>query len=142
MVELAILLPLLMILLVGIWEVGRLVEVQQAVSNAAREGGRQAATGTRTASQVQTAVLNYLTNTGVSTAGVTVTVSNVTQPGVDPTVAAQLDKLRVRVEVPFANVRWIAFDWFVAPGSTITSTSDWYSLKDIPISVTPTMPIE
>lgn len=135
-------LPLLLILLVGIWEVGRMIEVQQVVSNAAREGARQAATGVRTTAQVQQAVLNYLQNAGVSTAGVTVTVTDVSAPGTDPAAATQLDNLRVTVALPFANVRWIAFDWFVAPGSTITSTAEWYSLRDLPITVNPTMPIE
>lgn len=143
LVEFAFLFPLILILLVGIWEVGRMIEVQQAVSNAAREGGRQASTGQRTVAQVQQAVLNYLSNTGVSTAGTTVTVSNITAPGIpEPSNASQLHRLRVAVAVPFSNVRWVALDWFVAPGSNITSQADWYSMKDIPLEVNPTMPIE
>lgn len=142
LVELALLMPLVLTLLLGIWEVGRMIEVQQAVSTAAREGGRQAATGTRTASQVQQAVLNTLTNCGLNSSGTVVTVSNLTASGTDPSNAAQLDRLRVNVSVPFANVRWIALDWFIAPGSNIASTSDWYSMKDIPITVLPTMPVE
>ena len=143
LVEFALIFPLILILMVGIWEVGRMIEVQQAVSNAAREGGRQASTGQRTAGQVQTAVLNYLSNTGISTAGTTVTVTNITSPGLgDPTSANQLHRLRVAVAVPFSNVRWIAMDWFVAAGSNITSQADWFSMKDIPLEVNPTMPIE
>ena len=142
LVELALLLPLAMTLLLGVWEVGRMIEVQQAVSNAAREGGRQAATGTRTVSQVQQAVLNSLANSGLSTTGATVTVTNVSSPGTDPTNATQLHRLRVDVAVPFANVRWIALDLFVAPGSNISSSAEWYSLRDIPLTVAATMPIE
>jgi ABC-2 type transport system ATP-binding protein len=39
-VELAVLLPFLLVVLLGIWEVGRLIEVQQILNNAAREGAR------------------------------------------------------------------------------------------------------
>jgi Flp pilus assembly protein TadG len=60
-VELAFLLPLVLIpLLFGMWEVGRLIECQQVVSNAAREGARAASTGQFTDSQVQTIITNYL----------------------------------------------------------------------------------
>ncbi len=44
-VELALLLPLILLLLMGLWEIGRAIDVQQLMSNAAREGGRQASTG-------------------------------------------------------------------------------------------------
>jgi Flp pilus assembly protein TadG len=45
-IELAFAVLLLVVpLLIGIWEVGRLVQVQQTVSNAAREGARIAAQG-------------------------------------------------------------------------------------------------
>lgn len=40
-VEFAVVLPLLFILLFGLWEVGRIVEVQQVAWNAAREGARR-----------------------------------------------------------------------------------------------------
>src|SRR5262249_24204281 len=42
-VEFAIVAPLLFGLLLGVWEIGRLVQVQQIISTAAREGGRVAA---------------------------------------------------------------------------------------------------
>jgi Flp pilus assembly protein TadG len=140
--ELALLLPLMLALLLGIWEVGRMVEVQQVVSNAAREGARQAASGARTAAQVRKSVLNYLSNGGLSTSGTTVTVTNVPSPGTDPTNATQLQRLNVSVAVPFASVRWIALDLFVSPGSNITSSADWFSLRDLPLDVTANMPIE
>lgn len=39
-VEAAVLLPLALMLMLGTWEVGRMVEVGQILNNAAREGGR------------------------------------------------------------------------------------------------------
>ena len=44
-VEFAMILPVILTLLLGIWEVGRMIEIQQILYNAAREGGRQAAYG-------------------------------------------------------------------------------------------------
>src|SRR5207248_6690665 len=88
-VELAVCLPLLLTLILGAWEVGRLVEVKQLLCNAVREGGRQAATGTQTTAQVQQYVVNYLNTNGIS--GVTtsmVTFQDLTHTAVkDPTGA-------------------------------------------------------
>jgi hypothetical protein len=72
-VETAVVTPFLFLIFYGVWEIGRLVQVSQIVTNAAREGGRQAATGTISASsagtgtawQVQNAVGNYLHNAGL-----------------------------------------------------------------------------
>src|SRR5271165_7038637 len=91
-VELAFLMPSVLVpLMFGIWEVGRLIEVQQVVANAAREGGRAASTGQFTDSQVQQIVLNYLTAAGISTAGVTPQVSSA--GGEDVSQAKQLEVL-------------------------------------------------
>src|SRR5689334_20071830 len=80
-VEFAVVLPFLLLLLAGIWEVGAMVEVQQILSNAAHVGGRQASTGLNTNAQVQQAVLQYLQNAGLPTQNVTVTVTDVTSGG-------------------------------------------------------------
>lgn len=80
-VETAILLlPLFIFTLFGVWEVGRLLQTHQIVSNAAREGARQASTGQRTSTgssllwpelpnnqpfEVQKSVENYLRNAGL-----------------------------------------------------------------------------
>lgn len=44
-VEFAVCLPLLLLILFGLWEVGRMTEVQQVMWNAAREGARDASMG-------------------------------------------------------------------------------------------------
>ncbi|MBV8684955.1 MAG: pilus assembly protein, partial [Caulobacteraceae bacterium] len=58
-----------MILLMGIIEVGRLIEMQQVLSNAVREGARQAATGQLNNTQVQAVVTQYITVAGFSNSG-------------------------------------------------------------------------
>ena len=146
-VELAVVLPLLTLLLVGVWELGRMVQVKQVLSNAAREGARRAATGTRSVADVDAAVKSYLAGAGFNTTGYTVKVYNVTQnptpsagsPSDDPMTANQLDHLRVTVTLPFNNVKW-AFINQITSTSTLSATADWYSMKDQPLVVDSTMP--
>lgn len=78
-VEMSVVLPFLLLLLLGVWEVGRMVEVQQLLCNAVREGGRQASTGAKTVAQVKADVVLYLTQNGISKVTTNdVTVTNIT----------------------------------------------------------------
>ena len=58
-VEFALVLPFLMLILFGVWEIGRLIQVTQIISNSAREGGRQCATGNMSASDLTTTGTAY-----------------------------------------------------------------------------------
>jgi Flp pilus assembly protein TadG len=138
-VEFALLSPLIVALLLGVWEVGRLIQVNQILSNAAREGGRQASTGLLTDAQVQTVVLQYLQRAGLPTAHATVTVTDLTNSSSDATAATQLDQLQVRVTLPVADVKWIALSLITNPSSTLSATTVWYSLRDrdYPGTITP-----
>src|SRR5436189_915413 len=134
-VELAVVLPLLLLLLLGVWEVGRMVEVQQLLTNAVREGGRQASTGVKSVTQIQDVVVNYLTQNGIS--GVTrsnVTVTNLTNAARDPLNAQQLDHFEVSVSIPFNSVRWVLLNQITSV-TTLNASADWYSMRDIPITV-------
>src|SRR5437870_8740236 len=94
-IEFALLLPFILILLVGIWEVGRLIEVNQLLYNAAREGCRQASTGTINNTAVEQVVVNYLKNAGMPTQNLVVTVQDLTSPGTDVSAATWMDQLQV-----------------------------------------------
>jgi Flp pilus assembly protein TadG len=59
-VEFACCLPLLLLILTGMWEVGRFTEVQQVLWNAGREGARDASLGQDNLQTVTTNVLTYL----------------------------------------------------------------------------------
>jgi Flp pilus assembly protein TadG len=139
-VELALVLPSVLVpLLFGMWEMGRLIEVQQVVANSVREGGRTAATGQFSNAQVQQVVLNYLQNGGISTAGVTPTVTNLTRGG-DVSAAQQLDQLQVMVSVPYSNVQWLATNWILPAGSSMNASTIWMSLVNVPLVVSTTIP--
>jgi Flp pilus assembly protein TadG len=150
-VEFAFLMLFLAPLTLAVWEGGRLVEVQQLVDNAAREGARRAAvgqmldptTGVSTniyASDITTTVTNYLTNNGLDTTGLNVTFSNLTNPSAsDPYQAAQLDKVRVTVTLPFNNVRWVLLGNYTGI-SNLYGEADWRSMRDTNVSVSTTLP--
>jgi Flp pilus assembly protein TadG len=141
-VETALVMPLLILFLAGVWEVGRLVEVKQLVNNATREAGRQASSGRKDYTGVSTTALNYLEKSGINTTGASVLVESLTgSAGSDPTQAVQLDRFRITVSIPFNNVRWVLLP-MITDATTITSSSDWYSMKDLPVVVSDVIPVE
>jgi Flp pilus assembly protein TadG len=129
-VEFAALLPLILILLVGIIEVGRLIEMQQVLSNAVREGARQASTGQLTNSQVKTVVTQYVAAAGFSTAHMHVSVKDLTHAGNDVSDAVYLDQLRVSLRYPYSNVSWSMLGWIVPKSFTLHSHATWMTMVD------------
>ena len=140
-VEFAVTLPLLLVLLAGVWEVGAIVNTEQILNNAARVGGRQASTGLNTNAQVQQAVIQYLQNANVPTSNVTVTVTNVTSGG-DVSAATQMDQITVSVSLPFADVAWDSLNYVVPSGTMLSASATWYSMVDLPVNVSTTLPIQ
>ena len=59
-VEFAICLPLMLLILTGLWEVGRITEVQQVVWNSAREAARDASLGQDNLQTVASNLTSYL----------------------------------------------------------------------------------
>jgi Flp pilus assembly protein TadG len=128
-VELALTLPLIVMLLLGIWEVGRLLHVRQVLHNAAREAGRQASAGILTKSQAEDVAKKYVERNGLPIANLVVAVTNVTS-GTDPTIAPQADRFFVEVKLPFSDVRWIALDYFVPGNRKVVGEASWYAMRD------------
>jgi Flp pilus assembly protein TadG len=98
-VEFALVAPVFFIFIFGLIEYGRLVMVQQILTNAAREGCRVAILTTATTTSVTTAVTNYLTSAGIS--GSTPTVSP------NPATATTGQTITVTVTIPFSSVSWL-----------------------------------
>jgi len=125
-------------LLLGTWEVGRMFNVKETLSNAAREGARQASAGRITNAQVQQVVLNYLTNAGIPTGNAVVTVSDLTNPGADATTASQFDQFQVGVTLPFKDVAWIGLHLITTNTTQLGAQATFCSTVDqnYPTSVT------
>jgi Flp pilus assembly protein TadG len=148
-VEFALLLPFIMVLLLGIWEVGRLINMDEMVNNSAREGARQASTGLKTNAQVVAAVQYYIyqamVGQGMPAASAQqvvndaiITVQDLNSPGTDVSQAAQLDRLQVSVSLSFSDVRWVALSLITTPSTRVNGQAIFYSLKDqqFPTNVT------
>jgi Flp pilus assembly protein TadG len=141
-VEFAVTSLLLAPLLTGVWEVARLVEVQQYLSNAVREGGRQASTGLKNVAAIKADVVNYLARNGVTAADTEVTVENLTSPSrADPTQGEQLDQYRVSIKLPFDRVRWILLGR-ISSTTELSASATWYSMRDIPIAIDSNIPLQ
>ncbi len=151
-VEAAITLPLLLILMLGVWEVGRLIEVDQVLCNAAREGARLAGGGyvngtPVTATQVQQAVRDYMKASGLpltAVNGALVQVNCQASPTWnDPSDALPLDKFQVQVVIPqgaaFDSLRWNLLNRITSI-SQITATANWQSLNNTKIVVDTSLP--
>lgn len=143
-VEFALVSPLLLTFLFGIWELGRVIEVQQILHTAAREAGREASTGTYDETQIETLTRAALKRAGLpanaaDTASVSVT--NLTS-GKSAVSADQLDHIQVTVSVLYADVSWVPVHLFTSSTSQLSASASWYSTRDIPIDVSTTIPLQ
>jgi Flp pilus assembly protein TadG len=75
LIELAIVLPILLLILAGIFDFGFLFQRWEALTNAAREGARLGTLPTYTTSDVQARVTSYLTASGMTPALATINVA-------------------------------------------------------------------
>lgn len=156
-VELAFLMPLLLLLLVGVWEVGRIIHVQTLMANAARDGARIAAqartvnmvgsyTEIRFASgtsipNIEDTVRAYLAGSGITNlTGVTVTFQFLDGDTTltDPYQGVKNQQFRIVVTVPYKNVRWTTLS--ILNPTTLTAEVRWSCLVDDPFTMNTEMP--
>ena len=140
-VELAFVLPVLVMLFLGMCEAGRALNATIIAQNAAAVAGRLASIGESTNAQVQQAVLTCLTAANIPTTNAIVTVSDLTQSGTDVSQASTLDKLQVTVTVPFKDVAWGVSGFIVKNTTLVNGSATYYSARVNPyptnISVPP-----
>jgi len=149
-------------MMVGIWEIGRAVQVQQIVTGAAREGARLAAQGrtisengsptaiqaaidpaTNTSQQanVKAAVYQSLVGAGLSNLryeDVDVQFRFTSGSGTNPSEGVKVQPLEVVVRVNFAQVRWVNLG--IVNPSVIEYRVSWRMLVDDPFTVNTTLP--
>lgn len=147
-VEMAFASPVLIWMLVGIWEVGRMVQIQQVLNSATREGARLAAQGQIINSKgdptqvtlesgtltVKQQVVNYLNrgNLNLAASDVTVTFAFKTSPppppAIQPAVMPQTEpwhgvrnqQFQVTATIPITALRWSTLGIYNATQSTAT----------------------
>ena len=170
-VELAFVLPLLLGILIGVWELGRIVHVQQLLVTAARDGARLAAQGTiinttgaytfirfepgsppeanpatktnptDTPPYVIDAVKNTLIGAGITDlTGIQISFEFVEgSPGrVAPFQGLKNERFKVRVSLPYDNVRWTNLSLF-AP-NMLTVEVYWQMMVDDPFTLNSQLP--
>lgn len=106
LVEFALVAPVFLLLIVGSIEFGRAIMVQEALTNASREGARVGVLDGALTSDVTTAVNTYLT--GMSISGATTSVSPT-----DPGTTTNGTQVTVTVSIPYSSVTWVPSPWFL-----------------------------
>jgi Flp pilus assembly protein TadG len=127
-VEFAVVAPVFFILVFGMIEYGRMVMVQQVLTNASREGARVGVVdpiGPTSLPIVTSTVNTYLAAAGINGATITAYISadsGSTWTVADPGTATNSQPVKVRVSVPFSSVSWLPTSMF-GNGSKILSAS-------------------
>lgn len=130
-VEFAVVIPVLLMFILGIIEIGRMVMVAQVNTNASREAARYAAQGGADSATVETHTRNYLTAAGIRDAaagsGSAVTVAIETQPSngttwvavADPSALPSGTPIRVTVSANFNQQSWLPSRFFVGENTQV-----------------------
>ena len=117
MVEMAISIPLLLMLMVGIFEVGRAYETWQVLTNAAREGARMAVTPLGTPANTTALIRQYMADGQLSkSATASVSVNKGASINVNGTA---ISASAVTVDYPFEFIMLQPIVRLVAPGATV-----------------------
>ena len=115
-VEFAVVAPIFVLLLFGMIEYGRMVMVQQMLTNATREGARRAVLDGTTTTSVKTTVKDYLTSGNITVNDSEITVTP------DPATASFGDPVTVSLTVPFSRVSWLPSPMFLG-NANMSATS-------------------
>ncbi len=117
-VEFALVSPIFFLMVFGMIEFGRMVMVQQVITNASREGARVAVldSQTPTAGDVDEKVREYLGNAGIS--GETVIIDPA-----EPTTAGYGEPVTVTVRVPFSSVSWLPSPMFISENTNLEAST-------------------
>ena len=113
--EFAVVAPIFLLLVFGMIEYGRMVMVQQVITNASREGARRAVLDGTSNSDVVTTVDSYLQSGSIDGATVTVTPTN-------PEDAEFGDPVTVTIDVGFSQVSWLPSPMYLG-GKNLTATT-------------------
>jgi Flp pilus assembly protein TadG len=107
-VEMAMVLPVFVIAMLGIIELGRAIMVSQLLENASREGARMAILDNTTNAQVTTAAQTFMQNAAnIAPSKVTVTINVAGSNGAALSTANPGDLITVTVSTAFSSVSWL-----------------------------------
>jgi len=115
--EFALILPVFLLLILGMFELGRAVMVMQALTFAAREGCRVAILDGSTSASVATKVNAALTgaNINLPSANIAINPSNPSSAGYDEPVT-------VTVQVDYGDVSWFPAEYFTNTNTVLKAS--------------------
>jgi Flp pilus assembly protein TadG len=125
LVELAVCLPVLVMIILGIIEFGRGMMVSELLNDSARVGARQAILAGSSNAAVTQTITTFMQSTNVNSQAITVAIT-VTPATGNPDPANQIanahtgDLCLIQVQVPFNQVSYIPGTYLV--GKTLTGT--------------------
>ena len=157
-VELAVVVPLMFTILIGIWEIGRLIQIQQMMHCATRDAARLAAQAYIINTNGESTQIRYATGspnldatirsylyvagiknqTGLTTSFAFVNADGSLDTGREPWQGRKNDRFRITIALPYDNVRWTNLG-LVNP-KTVTTSLDWQMLVDDPFTLDTTLP--
>ena len=114
-VEFALVAPLLFLLVLGMVEFGRMMMVQQILTNGAREGARKAVLPGATEYATFATIDTYMNNAGID--------SHTREVSPSPDTAEAGTGINVTVSVPYKDITWLhveALGWLA--DATLTSS--------------------
>jgi Flp pilus assembly protein TadG len=117
LIETAMVLPLLLLIMVGIFEIGRAYQTWQVLTNAAREGARASIIPNTSAGTVTATVRNYMAN-GQLSKSATATV-NVDQAATMTVNGVPVNASLVTVDYPFDFIILQPIARLVVPGTNV-----------------------
>jgi Flp pilus assembly protein TadG len=112
-VEFAVIAPVLVILLLGMFEVTRAIQVKNYLTDAARSSSRVAIQPGSDNASVQNHINTVLTANGISTSYATITIL-VNGKVVDVNTAVKYDQISVKIGVPISTITWVALSYFTS----------------------------
>jgi Flp pilus assembly protein TadG len=117
-VEFAVILPVFFLLIFGMIEYGRMIMVQQVITNAAREGARLAVLDGTSHNEVKDRVEAYLTSSSIDKTHAQV---DIYANGTAALESAGFgDPITVSVSIPFTEVSWLPSPMYLG-GKTLTA---------------------
>ena len=123
-VEFALVAPVFFLLIFGMIEFGRMVMVQQVITNASREGARIAVldgsqrVGTEANPGVLDSIQRYLDGARIDSDSATITIDPYT-----PSDAGYGEPVTVTVAIPFSEVSWLPSPILLGGDTELTATT-------------------
>ncbi|HVJ80553.1 MAG TPA: TadE/TadG family type IV pilus assembly protein [Planctomycetia bacterium] len=127
--EFAVVAPVLILLIMGMLEIGRAIMVVNFVNSAARDGARRAALTNASAADVISTTRQSLSRSSINSTNLTITVvSDVNEDGTTEDVSDLSSiptgrPVGVRVNVPFQDIGWLGRSLFIPANRNLTDVS-------------------